>query len=209
MTKRMVIIAVAITVVFVIAIFAGSGEDTKGVRSSQHEASPTEVPEEINYQGVLTDPTGDVVPDDNYDITFRLYDIPTGGVPLWSATQSVATHGGLFNVLLPIPPLHFDGSDRWLGLEVDSDGEMVPRQQIASVPHAYRSHEGGDGHSLDAADGDPVNALYVDNDGKVGIGTTSPTEELDLMGDARFDGTLRIENSGIVDLDLSRSCIIH
>jgi hypothetical protein len=33
----------------------------------------------------------------------------------------------------------------------------------------------GDGHSLDAADGDPVDALYVNHGGKVGIGTTSPT----------------------------------
>ena len=33
---------------------------------------------------------------------------------------------------------------------------------------------GGDGHSLDAADGDPVDAVYVDNDGRVVIGTTIP-----------------------------------
>ena len=33
----------------------------------------------------------------------------------------------------------------------------------------------GDGHSLDAADGDPVDAVYVNNGGKVGIGTTNPT----------------------------------
>jgi hypothetical protein len=33
----------------------------------------------------------------------------------------------------------------------------------------------GDGHSLDAADGSPVNVVYVNNQGKVGIGTTNPT----------------------------------
>jgi hypothetical protein len=32
----------------------------------------------------------------------------------------------------------------------------------------------GDGHSLDAADGSPVDAVYVNNQGNVGIGTTSP-----------------------------------
>ena len=38
----------------------------------------------------------------------------------------------------------------------------------------------GDGHSLDAADGSPVDAVYVDNDGKIGIGTTSPSAGLTI-----------------------------
>lgn len=38
----------------------------------------------------------------------------------------------------------------------------------------------GDGYSLDASDGSPVDALYVNSVGDVGIGTTSPTRELQL-----------------------------
>ncbi len=37
---------------------------------------------------------------------------------------------------------------------------------------------GGGGSSLDAADGSPANAVVVDNDGKVGIGTATPQEKL-------------------------------
>ena len=42
----------------------------------------------------------------------------------------------------------------------------------------------GDGHSLDAADGDPGDALFVDNEGNVGIGTTNPTATLHVNGTA-------------------------
>ncbi|MFH1110574.1 MAG: tail fiber domain-containing protein [Planctomycetota bacterium] len=43
----------------------------------------------------------------------------------------------------------------------------------------------GDGHSLDAADGSLIDAVYVDNSGKVGIGTTTPAARLDVNGAAR------------------------
>jgi len=38
----------------------------------------------------------------------------------------------------------------------------------------------GDGHSLDSADGSPADAISVDNDGQVGIGTASPEADLHL-----------------------------
>lgn len=43
-----------------------------------------------------------------------------------------------------------------------------------TIQQADLAFSPGDGHSLDAADGSPVDALYVDNEGNVGIGTTSP-----------------------------------
>lgn len=39
-----------------------------------------------------------------------------------------------------------------------------------------------DGHSLDAADGSPIDAVYVDADGSVGIGIPGPGERLDVTG---------------------------
>jgi len=39
-----------------------------------------------------------------------------------------------------------------------------------------------DGHSLDGAGGTPIDAVYVDTAGSVGIGTTAPTEKLDVEG---------------------------
>ncbi len=43
--------------------------------------------------------------------------------------------------------------------------------------------EGNDNrHSLDASDGDPIDAVYVDGSGNVGIGTTNPEVDLHLSG---------------------------
>jgi hypothetical protein len=40
----------------------------------------------------------------------------------------------------------------------------------------------GDGHSLDASDDDPVDAVYVDVDGQVGVGTLIPERQLHILG---------------------------
>jgi hypothetical protein len=40
----------------------------------------------------------------------------------------------------------------------------------------------GDGHSLDAVDGAPVDAVFVDTDGDVGIGTLTPDADLQIIG---------------------------
>jgi hypothetical protein len=41
---------------------------------------------------------------------------------------------------------------------------------------------GGDGHSLDAADGDPIDVVFVDNEGNLGIGTKNPLTKFDING---------------------------
>ncbi len=46
-----------------------------------------------------------------------------------------------------------------------------------SATYAY-----SDGNSLDAPDGFPKEAVYVDNNGKVGIGTTTPERKLHVVG---------------------------
>ncbi len=50
-----------------------------------------------------------------------------------------------------------------------------------------------DGHSLNADDGTPLDALYVNADGKVGIGTTSPSTTLHVY-DSLSDAELTLES---------------
>ena len=97
------------------------------------------VPGTLSYQGVLTDGTGAQVADGNYAVTFRLYDVATGGAALWTETQpAVPVASGLFSALLgsstPIN-LAFD-RQYYLGITVDASPELSPRTPLSSVPYA-------------------------------------------------------------------------
>ncbi|MBN1227997.1 MAG: hypothetical protein JXA79_13460 [Deltaproteobacteria bacterium] len=76
--------------------------------------------------------------------------------------------------------------------EADFGGNSVTFAKIqdGTIQQADLSFSLPKGHSLDADDGDPVNAVYVDSNGNMGIGTTSPTEVLDVTGSIQFDGSL-------------------
>jgi len=99
----------------------------------------------ISYQGRLADSSGNPITSPGVAMQFRLYNVDTGGAPLWEETHAaVPVEDGLFHVLLgstnPIPvSLLASNSTLWLGITVGSDSEMTPREQIASVPYAMAS----------------------------------------------------------------------
>ena len=160
--KKLVLFAAVITVGCVIAIFAGSGEDTGvNIQNPKLATSTADVPQLINYQGVLTDGGGNPL-DAIVSMTFTIYDAQSGGTALWTETHgSVTVVGGLFTVLLgsvtPVPSTIFDDPDRWLGLAVGGDPEME-RERMASVPYAFKygSGDGGDGNYVNEAGPDSM-----------------------------------------------------
>jgi hypothetical protein len=108
-------------------------------------------PEQVSYQGRLTN-TSDEPVTGSYDLTFSIYDVASGGTPLWSELHTAVTvNGGLFTVELgsdsPFSDTLFDGSQRYLAITVADDAEMTPRQPIMSVPYSERvgSLEGAQG----------------------------------------------------------------
>lgn len=107
--------------------------------------SYAQVPALINYQGKLTTTSGAPV-NDTLQMVFSIHDLAVGGTTLWTETQSaVIIEKGVFNVLLgsvnPIPYSVFDGSTRYLGVQVGGDPEITPRKKIVSVAYSYKSLE--------------------------------------------------------------------
>ncbi len=99
-------------------------------------------PSLVSYQGRLTDLSGTPVADGNYSVAFTVYDASTGGTALWTETQNVATVGGLFSVQLgavtALDATVFTDPNRWLGVKVGADPELVPRTRFTSSPYADR-----------------------------------------------------------------------
>ena len=58
-----------------------------------------QIPQTISYQGVLTDDKGNIVPDGNVSLTFRLYNTSEGGDTLWQETQQVAVYQRVYSML--------------------------------------------------------------------------------------------------------------
>ena len=102
--------------------------------------SLAQAPLTISHQGVLADTSGQPVSDGMRSITFKIYDSEFGMSELWTETQSVATVGGLFNVILgsitPISGIAFN-RQMWLGVTVASNEEITPRTPLTSAPSAF------------------------------------------------------------------------
>jgi len=155
------------------------------------------VPNLIDYQGGITDEIGNYV-NGSVSITFSVYDVETGGTALWSETQNpVYVTDGLFHVFLgvnnPIPNTLFNDPERWVGINVEGDGEMSPRNMFGSVPYALNSASGS-GSNLWSETGSDI--YYTT--GNVGIGTTTPNSELDIDGDVNTSGEYKIGDEAIV-----------
>ena len=95
----------------------------------------------INYQGRLTDSAGEPL-SGTYSMTFRLYEVASGGTALSTDTHIVIVTDGLFNTNIDFDQSYFDGRELWLGIAVGADAEMTPRQELRAVPYALSLRPG-------------------------------------------------------------------
>ena len=150
-------------------------------------------PRILNYQGKLTDTSG-VALTGSHDIVFRIYDVPTGGTPLWEeAHTSASGHpvnvvNGLFDVHLgEITPLIIAFDDTyWIELEID--GEVLsPREMYAAVPYAFR-------------------AIVADTAYVVGSGAVQ-TDGTSITGDGTTASPLSVADGGITTTKLADGAV--
>ena len=178
------------------------------------DAAPAQIPAKLNYQVMLTDDADQPLADQTVAMVFTFYDAESGGTALWTETQNPTTNSiGVVSVILgSVTPVEFD-FDAPMWLEVEVNGETLsPRRELTAAPYAgYAAGSSdserlgnidaseyalltdlvgtGDGHSLDADDGNPTDALYVDANGDVGIGTTAPQAELHVQQEIQVGST--------------------
>src|SRR5579871_1794383 len=78
------------------------------------------------------------------NVTFALYGAATGGNPMWTESQPLQLDAaGFYAAQLgsqtPFPKGLWSGSVLFLGITVEGEAEMTPRQPIVSVPYAIKA----------------------------------------------------------------------
>lgn len=144
------------------------------------------IPQTISYQGYLKNTDGTPV-NGTRTMTFAIYDMSSGaGAPLWAESQSVATTDGIFSVHLgsvsPLPASLFDNASLYLGISVESDPEMTPRQQLTTAPFSFRAATADSVTSL--APGAVATANLADSS------VTAPKIADGAVTDAKISGTI-------------------
>lgn len=147
-----------------------------------------QVPVVLNYQATLAE-NGQQV-EGTRPVVARVFDAETGGQLLWEERRSlVAVERGRLSLLLgsvePFPPALFDGADRYLEIEID--GERMPRLRMASTAYALRADVAQTARRADAVAADAA--------------VTSINQ---VAGDL----TLKGENGATVNVDPSTGTII-
>ncbi|MBN1551992.1 hypothetical protein JW979_11000 [bacterium] len=152
------------------------------------------------YMGMMNTPESDPVADGSYDMVFQFYNAEMDGTLLLTdahtGSDAVPVVQGRFTVFLgsgiltpgvesDLETLFANHDTVYMEVQIDSE-PVLPRQRITSAGFAIDTRfldgkgvsEFGDTHSLDAADGDPTDAVYVNGLGQMGIGSSSPDKAL-------------------------------
>ena len=140
MKQQRVIIASALAIVFLLTLPLGLSYAQQGGQASDLQPTDTAgpmtiAPGAIPIQGRLTNAAG-LPLNGTYTMTFRLYEVDTGGVAICADVRPVNVVNGLFSDYMDHCYDDINGQKLWLGVQVEGDPEMTPRQVIFPVPYA-------------------------------------------------------------------------
>lgn len=127
-------------------------------------------PQVLRVQGFLSDGlSGSPVPANGpYSMTFRLFDDEFAGLLLATAgPQTVDVTEGVYQVELPFPSGLFDGTERYLEIEVE-DELLAPRLKVVSAPFAYMAEKVGGFAATDLEESAEIDTKIADHDAAPG-----------------------------------------
>jgi hypothetical protein len=156
MFKRILIVSIlSLALLLTLAVSLGmaqqgtTGQTSEPTGKSQNESDGLVNPDDIvgnriPVQGRLTDTSGNPI-NGSYDLTFNLYEVESGGIAVCSDTNmNVEITNGLFSTEIWGNCWgHITGQQLYLGIVVEGDGEMSPRQPIFATPYAWSLIPGG------------------------------------------------------------------
>jgi hypothetical protein len=163
----------------------------------------------FTYQGQIRD--GEALVSGNVDIRFSLWDSPDGGLMIGSALTktSLPVSDGRFATELDFGTSAFSGDARWIQMEFRSPAgtgqytALAPRQRVNAVPYALYSLNGGlSPWNLDVASRDIGYA-----NGRVGIGTNSPTAALEVVSVSGGDESVKLPAGSIGPTELAANAM--
>ena len=161
------------------------------------------------YQGSVYDDSASEPMSGIHSVEIRLFSDAFGGVKLWSEDfDSVLVRNGVFRVVLggvlEMPDTLFDG--RLLWVESAFDGSTLrPRQLMYPVSYAIHAKHADVAETAMSIQGSGDGDWVIDGDnihrehGKVGIGTSTPVERLDVEGNIHAAGYVKSGNSINID----------
>jgi hypothetical protein len=125
------------------------------------------VPALLTHEGRLLDSNNQPVTTSQIFI-YKLYAAATGGTAMWTETLTVTFDQGYFSVQLgtmtAIPDSLLTSGPLYLGIQVGTDPEMTPREQLTSVPYARIAGDvSGDIHPTSVS---VAGTTVIDNTGK-------------------------------------------
>ena len=139
--------AVVLALNLLVSAWWFAGSPVPAARASQLnqevQAAAVAIPRTFSYQGTLRDANGQLI-NGTVNLTLRLYAVVTGGAALHTESfAGVPVRDGVFSIVVgdttPIAPTVFDNYPLYLGLSVNQDPELLPRQRLHPVPYAMQA----------------------------------------------------------------------
>ncbi len=109
----------------------------------------TGINKEINFQGKVVNTDGTNVANANYNFVFSIYSQQApGGSVIWTENKSLTVTDGIFQTNLgdvtSLPAsVDFNTDNIYLGINFNSNGEMVPRVKFTAAPYAMNAAKVG------------------------------------------------------------------